>query len=78
MQAPPAELSPIQAELKELREVSGLTQGAWAGVIDVSVATVNRWERGKADPSMLLLERARVGLAKEAGMHPEEIEFYRR
>ncbi len=41
------------AEIKTMRESFGLTQEDFAHELDVTFATVNRWENRKAVPSRL-------------------------
>jgi DNA-binding transcriptional regulator YiaG len=42
-------------EIKEIRNRLGLTQEAFARLIDVSYQTVNRWETGAFKPSKLAI-----------------------
>lgn len=54
------------AEVEALRKRLGLTQEAFARAVDVTVSTVNRWERGHARPSKLA-EKQLYALAATAG-----------
>ncbi|MFB8790398.1 MAG: helix-turn-helix transcriptional regulator [Potamolinea sp.] len=42
--------------LARLREAAELSQEELAGLIDVSVSTVSRWERGLAEPTMTVYQ----------------------
>lgn len=42
--------------LTKLREAAELSQEELAGLIDVSVSTVSRWERGLAEPTMTVYQ----------------------
>jgi len=44
-------------EIKLTRQKAFLTQDQFAKEIDVSVATINRWETGKARPNMTAIKR---------------------
>lgn len=46
----------LSSFLKELRERNGLSQEDLARILNVSYATVNRWEMGKNKPSRLALQ----------------------
>jgi SNF2 family DNA or RNA helicase len=46
--------------IKELRQSLGMSQQAFASVLGVSFATVNRWENGKAKPQKDRIERMRA------------------
>jgi len=39
--------------VRGLRAASGLTQEQFAAKVGVTVSTVNRWEKGKSEPSPL-------------------------
>lgn len=43
--------------VRELREMTGLSQEKFAAKLGVTFPTINRWERGKAKPSPLALNR---------------------
>ena len=43
--------------IRELRIVTGLTQEQFAAKLGVTYGTVNRWERGKMQPSPLALKQ---------------------
>lgn len=43
--------------VRELRELTGLTQEKFAAKLGVTFPTVNRWENGRARPSPLALEK---------------------
>lgn len=44
-------------EIKLTRQKSFLTQEQFANELNVSVATINRWETGKARPNMTAIKR---------------------
>jgi len=44
------------AMVKKLREALGLTQEQFAARVGVTLATVNRWENGRAKPQPLALK----------------------
>jgi len=52
--------------IKEFRQQFGLTQEKLAQKLGVSFTTINRWERGKSEPSPLALEKLE-NLIKELG-----------
>ena len=43
--------------IRELRQLTALTQGELAAVLGVACGTVNRWENGKKQPSTLVLKQ---------------------
>jgi transcriptional regulator with XRE-family HTH domain len=43
--------------VRELRELTGLTQEKFAARIGVTFPTINRWENDRAKPSPLALEK---------------------
>ncbi|MFO7766485.1 MAG: helix-turn-helix transcriptional regulator [Pelovirga sp.] len=43
--------------VRELRELTGLTQEKFAARLGVTFPTINRWENGRAKPSPLALEK---------------------
>ena len=43
--------------VRELREMTGLSQEKIAAKLGVTFPTINRWERGKAKPSPLAMNR---------------------
>ncbi len=51
----------VQADLsrlvRELRELTGLTQEKFAAKLGVTYPTINRWENGRAKPSPLALKQ---------------------
>jgi transcriptional regulator with XRE-family HTH domain len=47
----------ICKKIKELRDITGLTQEQLAAKIGVTFSTVNRWENGKGKPSPLAMMR---------------------
>ena len=51
----------VQADLsrlvRELRELTGLTQEKFAARLGVTYPTINRWENGRAKPSPLALKQ---------------------
>lgn len=42
--------------VKSVREIKGYSQEQLARELDVSFATINRWENGKTEPSRLALK----------------------
>lgn len=42
--------------VKKVREIMGYSQEQLARELDVSFATINRWENGKTEPSRLALK----------------------
>ena len=52
--------------IRTLRQNLGLTQEEFAHRLGITVATVNRWENGHANPSKLAW-RAIQGLARKRG-----------
>jgi transcriptional regulator with XRE-family HTH domain len=42
--------------IKKLREAAGLSQEDLARLVDVSVSTISRWERGLAEPTMTVYQ----------------------
>ena len=55
------------AELRRAREKLGISQEALARLLKVSWITVNRWERGKPEPSYLVLKGIELVLKEEFG-----------
>jgi len=51
-------------DIKEARDALGLTQEELARKLDVSVATVSRWETGKCKPSKLAKHRLEEVISK--------------
>jgi transcriptional regulator with XRE-family HTH domain len=43
--------------VRELRELTGLTQEKFAAKLGVTFPTINRWENDRAKPSPLALEK---------------------
>ena len=43
--------------VRELRELTGLTQEKFAAKLGVTYPTINRWENGRAKPSPLALKQ---------------------
>ncbi len=43
--------------IRELREMTGLTQEKFAARLGVTYPTINRWENGRAKPSPLAMKR---------------------
>ena len=58
-------------KVKFTRKSLHLTQQKFAALLDISFATVNRWEKGHATPTYETLERFNA-LCKENGIHFEE------
>jgi DNA-binding transcriptional regulator YiaG len=59
--------NPYPAALIKLRAKNNLSQQALAGLLGVSFSSVNRWERGRFEPTLIAKERLRV-LFKENGI----------
>lgn len=47
----------FRKKIKNVRELKGYSQEQLARELDVSFATINRWENGKTEPSRLALEK---------------------
>jgi DNA-binding transcriptional regulator YiaG len=66
---------PMQAsaEIRRTREQLGITQEQFARMMDVSTATVQRWEAGRARPGSprVIGELLRMGAARDA-LVPEQ------
>ena len=58
-------------KVKFTRKSLQLTQQKLAALLDISFATVNRWEKGHATPTYETLERFNA-LCKENGIHFED------
>jgi transcriptional regulator with XRE-family HTH domain len=43
--------------VRELREITGLTQEKFAAKLGVTYPTINRWENGRAKPSPLAMKQ---------------------
>lgn len=54
----------FSARIKYVRAFLGMTQEKLAGELKVSFTTLNRWERGKVNPSFLALSRFNSFCAK--------------
>src|SRR5687767_8240516 len=65
-------MNAISSEVRSLRKQLGLSQEELAGKLDVSFATVNRWETGKAKPQAAKLEKLRE-LVESTGIAPEDL-----
>ncbi|MFC1601293.1 helix-turn-helix domain-containing protein [Candidatus Sumerlaeota bacterium] len=61
-----AEKSPAEL-VKEIRDAMGLTQEQFAAQFGVTVATVNRWENGRAVPQPLAMKNLKE-LAERHGI----------
>lgn len=53
-------------EIKNIRRYLGMTQEKFAQYMDISAATVNRWETGKFKPSNLAVDKIKTLLKKAA------------
>lgn len=60
------EKSPAEL-VKAIREAMGLTQEQFAAQFGVTVATVNRWENGRAAPQPLAMKNLKT-LAEQYGL----------
>jgi putative transcriptional regulator len=52
-----SERSNMAKLVRELRELTGLTQEKFAAKLGVTFPTINRWENDRAKPSPLALEK---------------------
>lgn len=52
--------------VRELREITGLTQEKFAARLGVTFPTINRWENDRAKPSPLAMEKIE-GLLRSLG-----------
>ncbi|MBO3458593.1 helix-turn-helix domain-containing protein [Aetokthonos hydrillicola Thurmond2011] len=52
----------VSALIRELRQLTGLTQEQFAIVLGVTYTTVNRWENGRIQPSPLALKQIQAML----------------
>ncbi|MBD2520116.1 helix-turn-helix transcriptional regulator [Nostoc sp. FACHB-973] len=43
--------------IRELRGITGLTQEQFAASLGITYSTVNRWEKGRAKPSSLAMQK---------------------
>lgn len=57
--------------VKLVRKQLGISQEKLAVLLEVSFATVNRWEQGKAMPNYRTVQRL-IALCKERGIQYEE------
>jgi len=48
------------ATLIKLRAILNLSQTSLAELLDVSFASVNRWENGKCEPTIIVKEKIRL------------------
>ena len=69
--------------MKQLREAMGLTQEQFAAKVGVTLATVNRWENGRAEPQPLAVKmmkalREQHGLKQTKGKPVHENISFRR
>jgi putative transcriptional regulator len=46
--------------IRELRQLTGLTQGQFADALGLAFCTVNRWENGHIQPSRLALRQVEL------------------
>ncbi len=58
----------IPGDVKEIRDRMDLSQSAFAGILGVSVRTVQEWEQGRRKPS-----GPAVSLLRVAQRHPEAL-----
>jgi DNA-binding transcriptional regulator YiaG len=58
--------------IRDLREITGLSQEKFAAKIGVSFATVNRWEKGHSNPSPLAIEKVQ-GMLKRMSEKGREL-----
>ena len=64
---PPVARPEWSSTLRALREASGITQDAWAGLLGYGRKTVQRWEGGESVPDARA-EAAIIGLCQEHGL----------
>lgn len=57
-------------KIKKLREVMLISQGELAGILSVSVVTVNRWENEKFEPTIKIKRKLQI-LFKENNLKTE-------
>ncbi len=71
------EKSDMARLVRELRELTGLTQEKFAARLGVTFPTINRWENNRAKPSPLALEKIE-GLLRSLGDKGETLhrEFF--
>ncbi len=43
--------------IRELRQITGLTQEQFAAALGVTFSTINRWENGRSKPSPMAMAR---------------------
>jgi transcriptional regulator with XRE-family HTH domain len=58
--------------IKDIRSQLGLTQQAFADLLGVTFATINRWENGKAKPQRDRIERIRALAREQSSPAPAE------
>jgi len=58
-------------KIKRLRDVMLISQGELAGILNVSVVTVNRWENNKFEPT-IKIKRKLQALFNENNIKTEE------
>ena len=56
--------------IRDLRQLIGLTQEQFAGMLGVSFSTLNRWENGRMKPSPLALKQIE-GALNQLSQSPE-------
>ena len=61
----------MSLQLKKYRREQKLTQAKLATKLGVSFATVNRWERGHADPSAEMLKKIHTSLGIAVSAEPK-------
>jgi putative transcriptional regulator len=59
---------PIPPDVKNIREKIGLSQSAFAGLLGVSVRTIQEWEQGRRKP-----KGPAQALLRIADRHPEAL-----
>jgi len=50
------QLTETNSPLKKIREAAGLSQEELAGLMDVSVSSISKWERGVTEPTMTVAQ----------------------
>lgn len=63
----------LSNEIKLIRQKSIMTQTEFATKLNVSFATVNRWEQGKAKPNITAMKKLKAFCDKQ-GLPFDEIE----
>lgn len=60
--------------IRELRQLTGLSQGQFAATLGVAFSTINRWENGHMQPSPLALKQIKTMLSELSGSPVVELQ----